>query len=116
MFYMAYIGEIIGEWMSEAKMSEGELSRRSGVTQPTIHRIVTGASKEPRTSNVERICKALGRTTQELSDAMRGKRGSPESEITTQDRILLQKFRSLHPDQKNAVLALVESMNLEDLK
>ena len=39
--------------------SEGELSRRSGVTQPTIHRIITGESKSPKRDNVERIAKAL---------------------------------------------------------
>ena len=39
--------------------SEGELSRRSGVTQPTVHRIVSGESKSPKRDNIERIAKAL---------------------------------------------------------
>lgn len=45
--------------MSSKGWSEGELSRRSGVTQPTIHRIITGESKSPKRDNVERIAKAL---------------------------------------------------------
>jgi len=45
--------------MSCKGWSEGELSRRSGVTQPTIHRIITGESKSPKRDNVERIAKAL---------------------------------------------------------
>lgn len=45
--------------MSGKGWSEGELSRRSGVTQPTIHRIITGESKSPKRDNVERIAKAL---------------------------------------------------------
>lgn len=41
-------------------MSGGELSRRSGVPQPTIHRILSGTSVSPRQENVERVAKALG--------------------------------------------------------
>jgi len=40
-------------------LSEGELHRRSGVPQPTIHRILTGESLSPRRGSVERIAKAL---------------------------------------------------------
>jgi len=53
------IGERIAKRMEELKLSEGELGRRSGVSQPTIHRIVTGESLSPRHANVERIAKAL---------------------------------------------------------
>jgi len=54
------IGERLAALMSERGLSEGELGRRSGVSQPTIHRIVTGESKNPRQDNVEGIAKALG--------------------------------------------------------
>lgn len=54
-----HIGDRISREMSSKGWSEGELSRRSGVTQPTIHRIITGESKSPKRDNVERIAKAL---------------------------------------------------------
>jgi len=54
-----HIGDRISREMSCKGWSEGELSRRSGVTQPTIHRIITGESKSPKRDNVERIAKAL---------------------------------------------------------
>jgi len=54
------IGERLAALMSERGLSEGELGRRSGVSQPTIHRIVTGESKNPRQDNVEAVAKALG--------------------------------------------------------
>ncbi|WP_345894463.1 LexA family protein [Pseudomonas umsongensis] len=54
-----HIGDRISREMSGKGWSEGELSRRSGVTQPTIHRIITGESKSPKRDNVERIAKAL---------------------------------------------------------
>ncbi|MGQ7247225.1 helix-turn-helix domain-containing protein [Halomonas sp. V046] len=40
--------------------SENELARQSGVPQPTIHRIITGESKSPRTGNLEKLANALG--------------------------------------------------------
>lgn len=46
--------------MHELKWSEGELARRSGVSQPTVHRIISGDSKSPRYENVLKISQALG--------------------------------------------------------
>lgn len=54
------IGARIAKEMKLRDWSEGELARRSGVNQPTIHRIITGESKNPRRDNVERVAKALG--------------------------------------------------------
>lgn len=45
--------------MTSRGWSEGELARQSGVTQPTIHRIITGESKAPKRENIERIARAL---------------------------------------------------------
>jgi SOS-response transcriptional repressor LexA len=52
--------------MVELDWSEGELARRSGVNQPTIHRIIAGTSREPRQSNLDKIAKALGTTSDHL--------------------------------------------------
>lgn len=53
------IGDRITQRMAELNLSEGELGRRSGVPQPTIHRIATNAVASPRQENVEKIAKAL---------------------------------------------------------
>ena len=47
--------------------SEGELARLSGVPQPTIHRIITGQSVDPRRSNLEKIANACGISYLELA-------------------------------------------------
>ncbi|MGA5587143.1 LexA family protein [Pseudomonas siliginis] len=56
------IGKRIAQRMAELQLSEGELGRRSGVPQPTIHRIITGESLSPRQANVEKIAKSLSVT------------------------------------------------------
>ncbi|KPC02832.1 Rophage PssSM-02, Cro/c1 family prophage repressor protein [Pseudomonas amygdali pv. lachrymans] len=45
--------------MNARGWSEGELARQAGVTQPTVHRIITGESKSPKRENIERIAKVL---------------------------------------------------------
>lgn len=60
------IGERIAKVMSSKGWSEGELGRRSGVPQPTIHRIITGQSTSPRLGNLEQIARALGVTVDSL--------------------------------------------------
>ena len=45
--------------MASNGWSEGELARRAGVTQPTVHRIISGESKSPKRENIEKIAKAL---------------------------------------------------------
>ncbi|WP_313226741.1 XRE family transcriptional regulator [Stutzerimonas chloritidismutans] len=57
-----HIGRRLAVKLQERDWSEGELARRSGVSQPTIHRIITGESHDPRQANVEKIAKALGVT------------------------------------------------------
>jgi SOS-response transcriptional repressor LexA len=54
-----HIGDRIFSEMNAKGWSEGELARQAGVTQPTVHRIITGESKSPKRDNVEKIAKAL---------------------------------------------------------
>lgn len=61
-----FIAKSIRKLMLENGWSEGELSRRSGVNQPTIHRIITGTSKDPRNNTLDKIAKAFGSTAEEL--------------------------------------------------
>jgi transcriptional regulator with XRE-family HTH domain len=65
---MAHPGEIIAKWMSARGLSEGDVARGSKVPQPTIHRIITGESRDPRRSNLEKIAKFFGCSIDDLYD------------------------------------------------
>lgn len=52
--------------MDERGLSEGRLAELSGVPQPTIHRMLTGQSKDPRRSNVTKIAQVFGLTAAQL--------------------------------------------------
>lgn len=54
------IGERTEAEMRRRNWSEGELARRASITQPTVHRIIKGESKNPRQDNIQAIAKAFG--------------------------------------------------------
>jgi SOS-response transcriptional repressor LexA len=56
----------LGELMRIKDWSEGELSRRSTVPQPTINRILSGESDSPRKSTVSKLARPLGVTPEWL--------------------------------------------------
>jgi phage repressor protein C with HTH and peptisase S24 domain len=54
------IGERTEAEMKRREWSEAELARRASITQPTVHRIIKGESKNPRQDNIQAIAKAFG--------------------------------------------------------
>lgn len=65
---MAHPGKTIDKWMRARGLSEGALARLANVPQPTIHRIKSGESKDPRRENLAKIAKVFGRTVDDLYD------------------------------------------------
>jgi len=61
------LSERLAAALAKKGWSENELARQSGVPQPTIHRIVTGESKSPRSGNLQKLADALGMSVIELT-------------------------------------------------
>lgn len=60
------VGKTLAQWMRRRDIGENALSRATGVQQPTIHRILTGESKDPRLSNLRRLAQYFGREVKDL--------------------------------------------------
>ena len=57
------------EWlMSQRKTNPYELQRNTGVPQPTIHRILTGESKDPRTNTLQPLADHFGVSVADLRE------------------------------------------------
>ena len=56
-------GNAIAEEMKRQGVSQGELSRMTGIPQPTIFRIVSGETENPRASTLHKLASALGMNT-----------------------------------------------------
>ncbi|WP_321878451.1 helix-turn-helix domain-containing protein [Paraburkholderia bannensis] len=64
----------IGKRLDEAMKAKGirsqsELSRKAGVPQPTINRILKGTTPNPDLNTIKKLCDALGVTVQQMTDS-----------------------------------------------
>jgi phage repressor protein C with HTH and peptisase S24 domain len=118
------IGGRVEAEMKRRDWSEGELARRTGVSQPTIHRILKGESKSPRHENVQAIAKAFGCTPEWLWTGV----GKAPTESSTQPRSLqtsaaevvlglLQKHatKGLSPEAQEKIAQAVQDSLSEQL-
>lgn len=110
-----HIGDRIFSEMGSKGWSEGELARQANVTQPTIHRIITGESKAPKRENIEKIAKALRVSSKWLWDG--GPRPDLANQFDANVEMALQPTRSfLYPEiswvQAGSAREAVEMSNI----
>ncbi len=84
----------------ENPLSEGELERKSGVPQPTIHRILNDKVRDPRRSNVVKLAKVFNVTPEQMTGE------SPLSDYDSSSRTLghIPTFKLSQLDQANQFL------------
>jgi transcriptional regulator with XRE-family HTH domain len=101
---MSIPGDTIKRWMTDRNWSESDLSRRSGVPQPTIHRIITGFSKSPRREQIEKLSRAFGRPVEDCYDTRTRGAG-----LTVDQRAdsVYESLSFLTDDQRELVLRIV---------
>ena len=107
---MQHPGINIKKWREANDWSEGELARRSKVNQPTIHRIESGESKDPKRPNLEAIAKALGVGLEDLykpSGTNNRAPNPPESKLTSD---LKKVIEVLDDGKKEVVLRFAEEL------
>ncbi|MDA8485870.1 XRE family transcriptional regulator [Pseudomonas resinovorans] len=107
------IGERIEAEMKRRDWSEGELARRAGIPQPTVHRIIKGESKSPRQENIQAIAKAFGCSIEWLwsgvGKAPLGSQGTESNNAADKVRQMLEKHgRGLPAEARQQILQAVE--------
>lgn len=108
------VAEILNWLMQRHEISEAGLARATGVTQPTIHRIVTGEIRDPRSGKLQPIASYFGISVAQL----RGEEPIKDLPVPGQayspaERELIAQFRRLDEEEKRvvhrAVAALAQS-------
>jgi len=66
------ISHALAALMKKGNVSENALAGATGVPQPTIHRILTGESQEPRISNLEKLARFFGLKAHDLIEGQTG--------------------------------------------
>lgn len=111
MYCMAHPGKMIETWMTARNLSEGDVSRGTKIPQPTIHRIVTGESRDPRRSNLEKIARFFGRPIEDLYGPV-GETGVPSAGQRSSPRVIavVEKLVALPPARQKLILQLIDEL------
>lgn len=97
--------------MAEKNITEAELARKTGIPQPTLHKILSGKTGDPRASTLKSLADFFGVTIDAL---LTGGLASPthnsSNDKLTQSIAIISWSDCLHA---NALLTHVNSMNWE---
>ena len=61
---------LLKQWMDEAGLNQNQLARLSGVPQPTIGRILSGETYDPKNITLAKLVVHLGHTVDELNTGL----------------------------------------------
>ena len=92
----------IKQRMQEIPMTQEELGKQAGLTQPAIYKLLSG--KTQRTTRLAEIAKALKVRPEWLAtgaDPM-----TPNSDLTPDERRLVEGYRASSPAEKAALITL----------
>ncbi|NJC33887.1 transcriptional regulator with XRE-family HTH domain [Sphingomonas jejuensis] len=107
---MTLIGQRVQERLAAAGLSQAELARRVGVSQPTIFNLIHRSKKG--STKLHAVARELGTTPAYLSgetdDPLED--APPEPELSREERELLDCYRALGGAQKAALFTIAMSM------
>ena len=97
------ISKQLARLMRERRLSQSALSRATGVPQPTINRILSEVTREPRRDSVVRIANFFGVTPESMYAPPSKKAG--DAAVSMDE--LYEKIRSLSDADRAALFAKV---------
>lgn len=103
--------ERLNELAKYRDLSPSEIARRTSVPQPTVHRILSGQSEDPKITIIRKIAECLGTTLAKLEETSRdlaqetqptysvsGNRESSKVPFIEWDQLTDKRARSLSPE------------------
>lgn len=107
---MSEVGKRVRGLRKALGLTQEQLSRRAGVSQPTISHIERGHTADLTGANLSALCGVL-RTNAEF--LLHGKgTPSPPLQAELEERELIDLFRRMDHDQQQALLTFVRSMKI----
>lgn len=74
-----------------------EIADRSGIPEPTLEKIFSGATKEPKLPTIQRLVHFLGYTLDDLEDSSTASHSASMSALTRDETQLVLDYRKLSP-------------------
>ena len=100
------ISKQLAKLMRDQHLSQSALSRATGVPQPTINRILSGVTREPRRDSVVRIANYFGVTPESLYESSSRKANSEINAETTVEQLFV-RITSLSQAERAELFAKV---------
>lgn len=89
-----------------------ELAELSGMNQPTLHRIMSGESREPRDSSLAPLTAVFRVTLAQLKGEDFWAPENPDTRITAKGAKLARKWDALPPQHQKTVSDLIDALSL----
>jgi len=100
---MNQLADNIRRLMSVEDLSENQLSRNTGVPQPTIHRVLSGKVADPRDGTLRPLAEYFGTSVEELRTGSPANRGSAREQVQAYRVKAIDGEDGLDPDREIAV-------------
>ena len=100
------ISKQLAKLMRDQQLSQSALARATGVPQPTINRILSEVTREPRRDSVVRIANYFGVTPESLYENSSRKANSDITTDSTVDQLFL-RITSLSQAERTELFARV---------
>jgi transcriptional regulator with XRE-family HTH domain len=94
----------INQMKKETDMTLEEISVKSKIAKGTLNKIFAGQTKDPQLSNIKAIVHALGHTLDDLECDF----PLPAFEVSSQEQVILTKFRELPEQVKEDILDFID--------
>ena len=96
-----------------SKLTTKEISLQSGIPEPTLEKIFSGATKSPRVNTIQTLVHALGYTLDDLEDSSGKVRKSPSADESTlrdeREKEIMRLLGTMSSEQKDFFLALLQT-------
>lgn len=102
---MTSIGERIVALRKQLGLSQPELARLVGISQPSMHNIEAGKTKELRGKTLAGLCRVLNSTP----DVLLGNRKGPSGESVVHEAEMLALWRLLSPADQAHILSVAKA-------
>lgn len=112
--------ENLKKLMEDAGENPNSLAAKTNVTQPTIFRILSGDSKDPRRSNVEKLARFFGLKAEDLygrstpkhtakqNSAVYAAKNTSTATFTAEERLIIEGFRVADTKDREQIIWLCQ--------
>lgn len=104
--------ELMKDLKEKSGMTNRDIAEKSGVPEPTLEKIFSGATRKPGINTVIDIIHAMGGTLDSIDPAAKTEQPAESGELSKEAERMVKLLREVPENQKELAVDLVESVLL----